>query len=101
MAVVFSCQEGLKSLRENFCLGTSALGEDKDDAVTGWKTPNSMGLDWVGEGVAHGWWWYRSGTGPAALELNSPVAGMLVDRVTLLLGPAQGGEGDIFGSKSS
>lgn len=48
-----------------------------------------------------GRWWYRSGTGPAGLELSSPVARMLMDRVTLMLGLAQRGEGEIFGSKSS
>ena len=77
------------------------MGEDKENAVTGWKTPNRLGLE-----LQRGWggrerWCYRSRTGPAGLELSSPVARMLLDRVTLMLGLAQRGEGEIFGSKSS
>lgn len=34
-----------------------------------------------------------AGAGPPGLELNSPVAGMLMDRVTPLLQQAQVGEG--------
>lgn len=66
MAVVFSCQEGMNSLRENFCLGTSALGEDKGDAVTGWKMPNSVGLDLVGEG------WHMDGGGTGVGQGRQP-----------------------------
>lgn len=35
----------------------------------------------------------RGGAGPPGQGLSSPVAGMLMDRVTRLLGPARGGEG--------
>lgn len=35
----------------------------------------------------------RGGAGPAGQGLDVPVAGMLMDRVTRLLGPARGGEG--------